>query len=476
MPYGFVRPPGCDSDDCLEKLPEAGPNVEKVVSSLEDDATYEEVGDWLNANGVPAPAHARGGRWTGRIVKTMIYNPIYKGVRVRNRRVSKRHNRSGHYRQVLADPKDLLVRQCPHLAYIDPERYDRLIQKLDAKAARNLNGKKRKNWTRVANKKRTLWPFSLLKCSICRRPFHRGVFHGRCGCGGARLYTCWNAILIDQETLVRKLTEGILDYVEALPDFDAVFSVRLQSAIDAQVSVRDREGSRIQRLISDVSRKIARITEAIETGKSSPSLLDRLTQLEDELAELKLQQTELQKSPPPSIKAPTVSEIHRSLRTAMGELARDSQEFFRLMARIVPVLEVHLVQRPDRTRPLPRARVVLDLVSRLDLRDLPDEVVSAVRHEFWVDLFDEPLVVRLLPEVRRLRAAGVKNNDIAEQLGVPIQTLEGTIRLLLRMEARGLDTPYVPVTDPAALPKLFKRHKHRRYRFEPLPPEDAERS
>lgn len=474
VPYGYLKPPGCKNDDDLEKIPDADPIIEKFVKLLEDDATYEEVADWFASIGVPLPKRARGKRWNGRMVKTMIYNPIYKGVRIRGRTQTKRHNRTGRYRQVPGDPRNLQTRQCPHLAFIEPERYDRLIRKLEDRAAQNPSAKTLKDRKPVANKKRTEWPFPLLKCSICRRPMHRGFAQRKCGCYGSRQYRCWNGVLIDEDFVVQKLTDAILSRIEAIPDFDETLMTRLRACIDRQTSSRDHEAAKIRRAREEITTKIRHITDAIEAGRRSPSLLERLAQLEDELGKLRLQEDQLEQSAPATIKIPEMSEVRQGLRTAICDLARDSQEFFRLMARIVPVVEVHLVQRPDRVRPLPRVRVVLDLVSSLKLREVPDEFAKAVRHEFWVNLFDEPIVAQLLPEVRRLRALGIRRKEIVRRLKVPVATLQGTIRLLFKMEKLGLDTPYIPVTDPSAMPPaLFRRLKHPRYRFEPLADDDA---
>ena len=57
-------------------------------------------------------------------------------MRVRNRKISKRINETGRHKSVAAPPEELLERYCPHIAFIEPARYDLLIKKLDEKNAK----------------------------------------------------------------------------------------------------------------------------------------------------------------------------------------------------------------------------------------------------------------------------------------------------------------------------------------------------
>jgi hypothetical protein len=59
-------------------------------------------------------------------VTQLIHNPILKGMRVRNKKMSRRVNKTGRRRAVDAPPAERLERHCPHLAFIEPQRYDRL--------------------------------------------------------------------------------------------------------------------------------------------------------------------------------------------------------------------------------------------------------------------------------------------------------------------------------------------------------------
>ena len=57
-----------------------------------------ELPDWLNDQGIkPGPA-ARTPRWTCSLVTQLLHNPILKGVRLRNKKMSKRFNQTGRHK------------------------------------------------------------------------------------------------------------------------------------------------------------------------------------------------------------------------------------------------------------------------------------------------------------------------------------------------------------------------------------------
>ncbi len=106
------------------------PVYEEVFRRLEGGASYAEVADWLNAAGVPTGPWMRSRRWDGPSLARAVQNPILKGVRRRNERMSQRVNRTGRRKSVKAPPAERLLRPVPHLAFIEPDRYDRVIAAL----------------------------------------------------------------------------------------------------------------------------------------------------------------------------------------------------------------------------------------------------------------------------------------------------------------------------------------------------------
>ena len=108
--YGYVKPPNANTDEDLQKDPAAVPIYEEWFRRLDRGDTFSEIADWLNELDVPTGPFCRSDRWSCRMVGRITQNPILKGIRQRNRKESKRLNRTGKHTSVDARPEDLLER------------------------------------------------------------------------------------------------------------------------------------------------------------------------------------------------------------------------------------------------------------------------------------------------------------------------------------------------------------------------------
>jgi DNA invertase Pin-like site-specific DNA recombinase len=319
--FGIVKPPGAKTDGDLYKDPAAQPVYDEVFRRLEQGANFSGVADWLNARQVPLPSYARSARWTCSLLSQLIHNPILKGVRVRNKKMSKRINETGRRRSVAAPAGERLERHCPHLAFVDPDRYDRLIRLLDRR-----NGKyKRKGSDGVdprkgVPKKRSAWPGQHLRCGVCGRIFHwTGVGPRKMmTCSGAATYRCWNSLLLNGATATRKLTEAIFAAVVALPDFDETFQEKVRREAGA---VRDRQAARRQeltRLVDACAGQVARVTDAVAESRGSRSLLEKLRELEAQQVDLEQERAALDRAPAPRVELPAAEELKELKERARG--------------------------------------------------------------------------------------------------------------------------------------------------------------
>ena len=146
---GYIKPKKKSVDDKIHdsqvtKDPAAEPVYDEWFTRLEKGATFAEVADWLNAIGFATGPYHRNKEWDGRMVGRVTRNPILKGVRVRNERMSKRINKTGRRKSIKAPEKERLERERPHLAFIEPKRYDRVIRML-----KERNAKYKRNDDRV---------------------------------------------------------------------------------------------------------------------------------------------------------------------------------------------------------------------------------------------------------------------------------------------------------------------------------------
>ncbi|MDZ4687350.1 MAG: recombinase family protein [Planctomycetaceae bacterium] len=117
--YRYIKPEGAKSDADLLKDPAAEAIIPELFRRLEQGARYAELADWLNERGIPPGPCCRLPPWDGSMVRRFVHNPILKGIRLRNRLISKRHHKTGRHKSVKAEPQQLRVRKCPHLAYFE---------------------------------------------------------------------------------------------------------------------------------------------------------------------------------------------------------------------------------------------------------------------------------------------------------------------------------------------------------------------
>ncbi len=180
LQYGYRKTAGSSADADVETLVDAQRVYERIFTLLEQGASYAEVADWMNAEGVLTGEWNRLNRWDCRMVSRLVRNPIVKGERRRNERMGKRVNKTGHRKSIKAPPSELLCRQVPHLAFIEPGRYDCLVAKLDAKNSHFDRGRQKGTPDGRAGvpKKRTVWPGQHVRCGVCGRHFYWGG-HGQ---------------------------------------------------------------------------------------------------------------------------------------------------------------------------------------------------------------------------------------------------------------------------------------------------------
>ena len=405
------------------------------------------------------------------MVARVTRNPILKGLRVRNQLMAKRVNKTGRRRCVQAPPEERLERHCPHLQFIEPERYDRVLRQVNARHAncsrKGVNGvDPRKN----VPKKHTAWPGQHLRCGICGRILHWVGSQGRpqMTCSGAVNYQCWNSVVVSGDTVVRKLTEAIMAEVQALPDFDVTFMEKVRLEVveaRAKQSVRQLE---LRRRLEDIARQIDKITDAICRLSDSQALLEKLQQLERQKSEVEQEVDELNEAPAAEVSVPSIAEIkHRSAEIFQSFACRD-REAQRLLRRLIPDLRVYPYQLCDGGAVELRARFTMNLAVLSSATTLANDLEGVLRREVTVDLFDPPQRVAYRQQVVTRRAAGLTERQVAKELGITHTAAQRAAALDRMMNLRGLTDPYIPLLEPSANFGKMRRHKHPRYKFEPL--------
>lgn len=469
--YGYIKPAGVKTDDKVFKDPEAGPIYEEWFRLLEGGASFSEVVDFLNERGIHPGESARSGRWSVSLVRNMTYNPILKGVRVHNEKMSQRVNKTGRHRSVKAPPGERLERAVPHLAFIEASRYDRVVAMLRRRNAnrgrRPVNGSDPR---KGVPRKRTAWPGQHARCGVCSRLFYYGG-NGRDGhlmCSGAREYRCWVGTTFHGPLAAERIAAAVFAEVQSLPEFDSILLDEMRREMAAARATVDGRLAGLSREAQTLTRQIRSTTNLLVADESSRALREKLRELESDLDRVMADRAELMEASGAAPELPSMEQVKETFTVAFRGLARDSDEFGRLMSRVVPRLEVWPYRAIDGGNVELRARFTVELASLLPGTRGWDGLGGALRRDLVVDLFDPPQRVTHLARVRELTAREWQQRQIAQELGITQTAVQRTAILAKKLDALGLDDPYQAVTGPAEDSARTSRHRHARYRFETL--------
>jgi site-specific DNA recombinase len=470
--YGYVKPPGARTDADLRKDVAAGPVYDEWFARLQAGATYSEIADWLNGRGIrPGPA-CRADRWDVARVRGATLNPILKGVRVRNKKMNRRVNKTGRPRAMDAPAAERLERAVPHLAFIEPGRYDRVVALLTRRNARfRRNGGGAADPRKDVPRKRTAFPGQHLACGVCGRLYYFGG-HGRAShmmCSGSREYRCWNGVTADGRMAAARIGAAILAEVTALPEFDPVFHRMVREQALALHADDDRRVEESLRKEATLDQQIAKVTAAIAELDDSRALFDKLRALEAERARLVAGRGELERVPRTAVELPPIAAIRALAAEAFEGLARGSSEAGRLARRLIPRLEARPYRLCDGGMPVLRAHLTLDLAPLVPDAKVLEGRGGVLRRDLVVDLFDMPQRAAFRGRVIALRANGLTERQVAAELGLTVAAAQRAAALDRLMTQKGLADPYVPLTEPPADQARMRRHKHARFRFEPGP-------
>lgn len=479
--FCYRKPPGAKSDSELTKIPEMEPIIEGIIRRLEgSDAeecwSFSEVADWLNEQGVATGPASRSSKWSGKMVRRVVLNPLLKGVRVRNQKMSVRVNKTGRRKSVDAPPEELLERPVPHLAYVEADRYDRLVAKLVARGEKYsvpkvLGRDPRKD----RPKKRTRFPGQQVYCSICGRPFVFGG-HGQKDhlmCSGARKYQCWNAITFDSKLAADRISAAAFQAIAELPEFDLKLAKAIREEAEKLTSDRESNRNRLNRDLLQSQHELENVVQAIRASGYSPTLLNELHRIESDLASKKMELETINQSSPPLIDLPPIAEIREAALGEFKDLALKSFEFARKMRRLIPRIEVYPVRLCDGGHMGLRARFTMSLASFVPQTIRTPSALMNLERSLVVDLFQSPQRATHREAIVAMRRDGMSESAAASALGLTTTAAQRAAKLQRLMDLHGLTDPYVLVTSPPDDYRKLRRHLHARYRFEPLTPDNA---
>lgn len=473
LPYGYIKPHPGASDQEVTKDPAAEPIIKEIFSRLENGVSYSEVVDWLNAEKIPTGKYVSSNRWTVSTLRNLVYNPLLKGVRVRNRVKSKRINKTGRRKSIKAAPDELLERHCPHLAFVEAHRYDALIRFLDKKNAayrrKKVDGRDPRA---MVPKKRTRFPGQQVFCAVCGRPMRWGG-HGqvdRLVCKGAREYKCWQGTTFNGNLASEKILAAVLQAIEELPDFAENLQSQIMEESRALANSRDSEKRQIQKRIDSLNCEMANLIQFVKSGNYSEVLTKEITETELQLTEAKFELQELESRPNLALRLPSSDKVRELAKDAITKHLDCPYRLSRVMRPLIPRIEAYPMRLCDGGSVVIRAKFQLNLCHLIPgVKDL-SSAREVMTRTMEVNLF-EPIQRELFREqVVKLRNTGMYQRNIAAQLGITQPAVQNALKLQDAMDTLGLKDPYVPVTDAPTDLGRMRRHRHRRFEFQRYDP------
>jgi site-specific DNA recombinase len=459
--FGYVKPTGAKHDSELHKDPNLIPFVEGIFQRIEEGANYCEVAAWLNQESVPVGKHSRTKGWDNNKVRRIVTNPIYKGTRERNRKTTKRVNSSGRHKSVDAAPEELLTRECPHLRYIDPERFDRINALLKQKNDKYRRGRlAAKDNRKGVPRKRTAWPGQHAKCGICQSLFYWGG-HGqklRMMCSVRRNYRCWNSATCDGPQLAKRLVLQALQTIEELPDFPAAFRDQIMEEVKTR---KQQSQSVMQKLLQEIAalgQKVDNVTGAIAENGCSPSLKQKLSDLEGELASKQTDLADLQHEDVLEIELPSMDELKQLARECLVNADFKDPATHRLLSQMMPIVELHPYMLDEGAMVLrAHAKIRLDAFKE----GMPLQLMNGlIEYDMVVDLFEPPQRERYRKEITTLMKTGISKKQIARQLGIAPLVVDRAIKLQSMMDQHGWTDPYRKLSELPNRPRFKAREQY----------------
>ncbi|MBA2117848.1 hypothetical protein HOV93_50540 [Planctomycetes bacterium FF15] len=436
--------------------------------------SYSEVVDWLNAKKVPTGRYVSSNRWTVSTLRNLVYNPLLKGVRVRNRVKSKRINKTGTTQIVKAAPDELLERHCPHLAFVEAHRYDALIRFLDKKNAgyrrKKVDGRDPRA---MVPKKRTRFPGQQVFCAVCGHPMRWGG-HGqvdRFVCKGAKEYRCWQSGTFDGNLASKKILTAVFQAIEELPDFAEHLQSQIIMQSRALTDSRASEKEQIQKRIDQLNREMGNLIQFVKRGKHSDAVMKEIAETEKQLDETSFELQELEARPSLVPKLPSSDKVRELAMDAITTGLDCPYKMSRVMRPLIPRIEAYPMRLCDGGPVVIRAKFQLNLCNLIPgMKDL-FSAREAMTRTMEVDLF-EPVQRELFREqIVKLRRTGMYQRDIAAQLGITQPAVQNALKLQDAMDTSGLKDPYVSVTEAPADLGRMRRHRHRRFEFQRYDPD-----
>ncbi len=298
--------------------------IRRIFQEFAAGKSPRAIAKALNADGIPGP---NGRQWRDTTIRGqadrgtgILNNSIYVGRLEWNRCSYIKDPKTGK-RVARPNPRELWeIVEVPALRIIDDGLWDATKQRQSEASFQMRRDGGGNALNRVHRRKFLL--SGLLKCGHCGGGFTI-VAQNRYGCATRRSKgTCDNSATVARQEIEARVLAGLKETLMA-PELVREFTRAFQEEANRVALEREQKFSANELQLKSIERKIAGIVAAIEQGRYSRALADRLSELEGQQEVLRAQ---LSEAPPSTIRLhPRLAEVYEQkvqrLETSLNDAA-----------------------------------------------------------------------------------------------------------------------------------------------------------
>lgn len=424
--------------------------IRRIRDWIVDGASYEDIARWLNDEGIAPGPYVESGRWTGRVVISLMRSPLLHGLRRFRERLHEIVYSTGEHRRERNDrPEEQHV---PELAHLTKEEQEALWAVMDARI--DEESRSLESQLKGRSRKRTLFPGQHLRCGICGGYLYWLSPILKCRNSlASRGKACWCNVQVDPKQLIPKLMPLLVAELRKHPDLWTLLIDTAVAEIGRSVNRSARTLQTLNKRIADLKRTCTTLVDRMIELPDSPTLGARLKAAEQELAECEAERDvagRVQDEVGPELSR---EDIEDQIDEVVIQLAKSSYDFAAFLRRALPNLVVVPVQALD--TPQVRPRVVWTL---------PAAVPGGEPIVITVDAFEPGLHITHALNCQSLKAERpeLTLEQIGSRVDIGKQRVHQALQYAQLMAARGTIDPFIVLT---AAPERASR-----WRARPTPP------
>lgn len=440
----------------MTKIEECTPVIRKMRTILMTTMSYQSVLDWLNENLVETGQFVKKKRWTQRLVKDLLTDPILIGVRRFRVMLFKRIRKTGKFRRY-ENPDGPETEQYDELAHLTDDEFATLQQVIREIAENNPNKKGPDHPLYRRPRRDSLFPRQHAVCGGLMYSYDTDQLKCQNAHGRGK-DQCWNHVQVNVDVLRQKFTAWLIQTVQQEPGVRQLIVDFTETELNNLNAETNLELSCVQTQIRALEVEAKSIAKAIRKGGRLTALVQESQEIDEQMSELKASKLALLANDQQLPDSLSKTHMEGELNDALLAISENSLEFARLMRQLVPRFEIVPVQAIDSGLVRPRLQFTFDIEGLVESESQCRDV-SPVSDE--LDLFTPPKHFRLLSFCLEAKKVDPSHSlkKLAKEVEARLAMLDGddktisymTVKRCLataqKMDLEGLNEPYRILTE-----------------------------